>query len=138
LLFRSLPLHDALPISFILFIACINFMNLSTARSSDRAKEVGIRKVMGSLRSHLVRQFLVESLVLSLTAFLLAVGLAQLFLPVFNALSLKDISLPFDDWRLYVALVIGALVVGVLAGLYPSLRSEERRVGKGGGWGVWW
>lgn len=107
--------------AFILFIACINFMNLSTARSSDRAKEVGIRKVMGSLRSHLVRQFLVESLVLSLTAFLLAVGLAQLFLPVFNALSLKEISLPFDDWRLYVALVIGALVVGVLAGLYPSL-----------------
>ena len=65
---------------FILIVACINFMNLSTARSSNRAREVGIRKVMGSLRTHLVRQFLTESFVLSFVSFVIALGIAWLFL----------------------------------------------------------
>ena len=67
---------------FILIVACINFMNLATARSANRAREVGIRKVMGSLRTHIVRQFLTESFVLSFTAFVLAVGIAWLLFAV--------------------------------------------------------
>ena len=106
---------------FILAIACINFMNLSTARSSNRAKEVGVRKVMGSLRSHLVRQFLTESILLSLFSFLLSIGIAYLFLPAFNDLSQKTLSIPFGDTELLSASILsGTLVVGVLAGLYPS------------------
>jgi len=105
---------------FILFIACINFMNLSTARSANRAKEVGVRKVMGSLRSHLVRQFLTESFLLSVFSFALAIGIAYVLLPVFNTLSQKTLTIPFDDARFYGILILGALLVGVLAGLYPS------------------
>jgi putative ABC transport system permease protein len=75
---------------FILIIACINFMNLSTARSANRAKEVGIRKVMGSFRSHLMRQFLTESICLTFISILLALLFAYLLLPVFNQLSLSD------------------------------------------------
>lgn len=105
---------------FILVIACINFMNLSTARSADRAREVGIRKVMGSLRSHLVRQFLTESFVLSLAAFLLGLVLAYLFLPVFNSLAQKDLSLPFGDSTFYLVLLGAVVLVGVMAGLYPA------------------
>ncbi|MBL7858996.1 MAG: ABC transporter permease [Cyclobacteriaceae bacterium] len=106
---------------FILAIACINFMNLSTARSSNRAKEVGVRKVMGSLRSHLVRQFLMESILLSLLSFILGVAIAYLFIPVFNDLSLKHLSLPFNDPAFYLILLLATLCVGILAGLYPSL-----------------
>lgn len=105
---------------FTLLIACINFMNLSTARSSNRAKEVGVRKVMGSLRSHLVRQFLTESVLLSMFSFLLALGLAYLFLPVFNSLSQKSLFLPWGELSFYAILVGAALVVGMMAGLYPS------------------
>ncbi|MBA4054282.1 MAG: ABC transporter permease, partial [Marivirga sp.] len=81
---------------FILIVACINFMNLSTARSANRAREVGIRKVMGSLHTHLVRQFLTESFVVSFISFVLALGIIVLFLPVFNDLALKKLTLPFD------------------------------------------
>ena len=105
---------------FILIVACINFMNLSTARSANRAREVGIRKVMGSLRTHLVRQFLTESFVLSLVSFVLAIGIAWLCLPVFNDLALKKLSLPSDEPSFYMALVIALVIVGFLAGLYPS------------------
>ena len=105
---------------FILIVACINFMNLATARSANRAREVGIRKVMGSLRTHLVRQFLTESFVLSFTSFVLAVGLAWLFLPLFNDLAIKSLSLPFDELSFYATLIVAALVVGFLSGLYPS------------------
>lgn len=106
--------------AFILLIACINFMNLSTARSANRAKEVGIRKVMGSLRAHLMRQFLTESTLVTLFAFIFAVALAYLFLPFFNMLSQKQLQLPFNDPAFYVALAGAGLVVGLLAGLYPS------------------
>ncbi|WP_276371795.1 ABC transporter permease [Chryseolinea sp. H1M3-3] len=105
---------------FILIVACINFMNLSTARSANRAREVGIRKVMGSLRTHLVRQFLTESFVLSFVAFVLAVGIAWLSLPVFNDLALKQLSLPFSEPYFYLAMVIALVIVGFCAGLYPS------------------
>lgn len=106
--------------AFILLIACINFMNLSTARSANRAREVGVRKVMGSLRSHLMRQFLTESTLVTLAAFIFALGLANLFLPFFNDLSGKQLQLPLGDPAFYVALAGASVVVGLLAGLYPS------------------
>ena len=105
---------------FILVIACINFMNLSTARSANRAKEVGIRKVMGSYRSHLIRQFLMESILLSAISFLIAVPLVALLLPVFNDLSGRTLELPFSDFTFYAVLILGALGTGLLAGTYPS------------------
>jgi putative ABC transport system permease protein len=105
---------------FILLIASINFMNLSTARSANRAKEVGVRKVMGSMRSHLIRQFLMESILLSVFSFLLSIGIAYLALPFFNSISQLDLSLPVNDVRFYLILISAALLVGVLAGLYPS------------------
>lgn len=105
---------------FILIIACINFMNLSTARSANRAKEVGIRKVMGSYRSHLVRQFLSESILLSFLSFILAIGLAYTLLPLFNGLSGRELSIPFNRFSFYMILLAGAVVTGLLAGTYPS------------------
>ncbi len=105
---------------FILIIACINFMNLSTARSANRAKEVGVRKVMGSLRSHLVRQFLTESVLLSFVSFLLAIGFAYLLLPFFNELSRRELVIPFGNPLLYAMIVGGVLLIGFLAGVYPS------------------
>lgn len=105
---------------FILIIASINFMNLSTARSANRAKEVGVRKVMGSLRSHLMRQFLMESLLLSLFSFVLAIGLAYFLLPIFNNLAARQLSLPFNQPIFYLLILTGAIVVGFLAGIYPS------------------
>ncbi len=106
--------------SFILLLACINFINLSTARSAGRAKEVGLRKVVGSRRSGLVQQFLLESLVLSLFSFLLAIALAWILLPFFNRLAGTSIHFPWTEWWLAPGLVLAAVVVGVLAGLYPS------------------
>lgn len=105
---------------FILIIACINFMNLSTARSANRAKEVGIRKVMGSFRSHLMRQFLIESILLSVVSFVLATALAYLLLPVFNSLAGRELVVPLGDLRLYGVLLAGAVGIGILAGIYPS------------------
>lgn len=105
---------------FLLVIACINFMNLSTARSANRAKEVGIRKVLGSLRGHLVRQFLMESVMLSVPSFLLALALAYLALPWFNSLAQRSLSIPFDDPLFVVGVLVASLCVGMLAGVYPS------------------
>ena len=106
---------------FILLIACVNFMNLSTARSSNRAKEVGIRKVLGSLRGHLITQFIAESILISFISMLLALGLAWLMLPVFNQLSDKQmyIGLFSRSW-LAPSLLALVLVVGLLAGSYPA------------------
>jgi putative ABC transport system permease protein len=106
---------------FILLIACVNFMNLSTARSAGRAREVGVRKVLGSLRRQLVGQFLFESTVLSLLSMILAVGLAWLFLPVFNQLAAKDMTIGlFSRSWLAPVMVALVLVVGLLAGSYPA------------------
>lgn len=105
---------------FILGIACINFMNLSTARSGYRAKEVGVRKVMGSLRSYLVRQFLAESILVTMFAFAMAIVLTYLLLPPFNEFSLKQLQLPFTSPIFYTGILVAALIVGLLAGIYPS------------------
>ncbi|MFT3822705.1 MAG: ABC transporter permease [Chitinophagaceae bacterium] len=106
---------------FILLIACVNFMNLSTARSANRAKEVGIRKVAGSLRFQLITQFLTESVLLSFFSLLLAIGLALLLLPLLNQVSgkLMHASTLFSTWLLPCLLVL-VLVVGCIAGSYPA------------------
>ena len=108
--------------AFILLIACVNFMNLSTARSANRAKEVGIRKVLGSLRGNLISQFMIESVLVSFLAMLLALGLAYLLLPVFNQLSAKhmEIGLFSRPWLLPAMLLL-VFIVGLLAGSYPAL-----------------
>ena len=107
---------------FILVIACINFVNLTTARSSERAKEVGIRKVTGALKSQLTRQFIGDSLLLCFIAFLLSVGLAALLLPSFNHLAGKTISEGiFSNWKNVTILFIAAMAIGLLAGVYPAL-----------------
>ena len=106
---------------FILLIACINFMNLSTARSSNRAKEVGIRKVLGSLRGNLVRQFLTESILLSFISLALALMIVSLCLPYFNSLSGKDIQLhALSGPGTILGLTALAGIVGLLAGSYPA------------------
>src|SRR5690606_24555930 len=106
---------------FILGIACINFMNLSTARSANRAKEVGVRKALGSLRSHLVRQFLMESILLSFFAFLIAVMFTYTILPTFNTLAERTLTMPLSDPYFIITLMGAALIIGVIAGFYPSL-----------------
>jgi len=105
----------------ILLIACVNFMNLSTARSANRAKEVGIRKVAGSLRSHLITQFLTESVLISFFSLMLAILMALLLLPLFNQLAGKEMSVGtlFSTWLLPVMLAL-VLVVGCVAGSYPA------------------
>lgn len=105
---------------FILLIACINFINLSTARSANRAKEVGLRKVVGSQRGSLVRQFLTESLLFSCCSFILAIVLAWLLLPYFNRLAAKSLIFPWTTWWLFPIMLLAAIAIGVLAGLYPS------------------
>lgn len=106
---------------FMLLIACINFMNLSTAGASKRAREVGIRKVMGSLKQTLVSQFLLESILLTSLALLVAIGLIYLVLPSFNALSGKTLTLSVSQvpWLLGGLVLVG-LLVGILAGSYPA------------------
>jgi putative ABC transport system permease protein len=106
---------------FILVIASINYMNLSTARSAGRAKEVGIRKVLGSFRSQLVRQFLTESMVLSLVSLVAALGLLWMALPFFNGLTGKNLSMSdMVSPTMLVVLVLVALTVGILAGSYSA------------------
>jgi putative ABC transport system permease protein len=105
---------------FILLLACINFINLSTAKSANRAKEVGMRKVLGSVRSYLIRQFLTESLVYSMISFVIAILLVVLIMPSFNALAGKQLSIPWSEWWFFPVLTGAALVIGVLAGMYPA------------------
>jgi len=106
---------------FILLIACVNFMNLSTARSANRAKEVGVRKVLGSLRGHLISQFMMESVLISFISMLIALGLAWLLLPVFNGLAAKHMSIGlFSRPWLAPSILLLVLIVGILAGSYPA------------------
>ena len=106
---------------FILLIACVNFMNLSTARSANRAKEVGIRKVLGSMRGGLITQFLFESVLISLISLVLALGMAALLLPVFNQLSGKEMAIGVFVRPWMVPVTLGLVVmVGMLAGGYPA------------------
>jgi putative ABC transport system permease protein len=107
---------------FILLIACVNFMNLSTARSSNRAREVGVRKVLGSPRKYLIAQFLTESILVTLIGALIAVFAAWAFLPLFNQMSGKELTVtPQIFGWLVPALLIIIIVIGCLAGSYPAL-----------------
>ena len=107
---------------FILLIACINFVNLTTARATDRAKEVGIRKVVGAGKLQLTSQFLGESILISLIAFVFSIGLYSLILPLFNQLAGKTVSTGFFSQPTYViTLLVIALFIGLLAGIYPAL-----------------
>ena len=104
----------------VLLIACINFMNLSTARSEKRAKEVGVRKAVGSGRRQLISQFLGESLLLSGIAFVLALGIVFISLPYFNKLTDKDMSLQIASPLFWLAMLAFTVVTGLLAGSYPA------------------
>ncbi|MEP1095250.1 MAG: ABC transporter permease [Cyclobacteriaceae bacterium] len=109
-------------VGFILIISCINFINLATARSAERAKEVGVRKVLGSRRALLVKQFLTESNLISIIALLLSIGLTALVLSKFNALVGKELSLwVLTDPLVILGLLAGSLLIGSLAGLYPAV-----------------
>jgi putative ABC transport system permease protein len=111
----------ALVAFFILFIACVNFINLSTARSSERAKEVGIRKTFGSEKKSLIIQFMAESFLISLLAMVVAVGIYALLVPVFNDISGKEFSLmSLLNLNAIILLVIFTCVTGLLAGIYPA------------------
>lgn len=105
---------------FILIIACINFINLSTAKSANRAKEVGLRKVVGSQRGGLIQQFLIESLVISIISFVLGILIAAAILPLFNTLFAKSLTIPWSAWWLLPVMIGAAIIVGVFAGIYPS------------------
>lgn len=107
---------------FILFIASINYINLTTARGIHYGKEVGVRKVIGATKMHLVKRFFTESLVLCLTSFAIAINLVSLLLPRFNTFTQKDIQLNLGDSPLLIAFLLGLLVlVSLLAGGYPAL-----------------
>lgn len=106
--------------AFILLIACINFMNLSTARSEKRAKEVGIRKVMGARRGKLILQFMGESIMFSLAAFLTALLIVQLSLSAFNTLMNKELSINYTDASFWLFAISFILISGILAGSYPA------------------
>jgi len=128
---------------FILLIAVVNFINLSTARSTSRAHEVGVRKVLGSTQQHLVRQFLCESVLISLAAFVAGTLLAHFLMPMFNELSGKQLFIPFTNISFLLLLSGMAFLMGILAGLYPSfylsafepikvLKGKLNRVSSGG------
>ncbi len=106
---------------FILIIACINFINLSTAKSTKRANEIGVRKVLGSSRSQLIQQFLTESVFLSFIAVMLAAVIVEYTLPWFNELTGKQLSLDPGSILTVPALIVFTLLLGIAAGLYPAL-----------------
>ena len=107
---------------FVLILACINFMNLSTARSATRSKEVGMRKVVGANRSQLIRQFMGESILLALVALLFAIVLVELSLSAFNAFIQRELVLDYaGNWHVVLTLLSVALFAGLLSGIYPAL-----------------
>jgi putative ABC transport system permease protein len=107
---------------FVIAIACVNYINLSTAKASLRAKEIGVRKVTGALRGALIRQFLTESVLTVLLSFVLALALARLLLPTINLLIQKDLSLGVLTDPLWLGAILAAiLLIGLLSGIYPAL-----------------
>ncbi len=116
---RIVRLFGAIAV-FILLLACINFVNLFTAKSSNRAKEVGVRKAVGSHRGNLIHQFLTESILYSSISVLLGTFLAMGALPFFNQLSGKTLELPLSAWWLLPSLALLAILIGLFAGVYPA------------------
>ena len=106
---------------FILFIACINFMNLTTARSVKRAREIGVRKVVGALRSSLIAQFIGEAVMLAFISMMIALALVILILPAFNTLSQKQILFPLSDVSFWLRIVLITFITGLVSGSYPAL-----------------
>lgn len=107
---------------FIIFIACINYMNLSTARFTNRGKEIAIRKVSGATRISLTKQFLAEALLVTVFAVVLSIVLANILLPTFNAFTEKNLTINIHtDYRIWIGIVVVVSVVTLLAGLYPAL-----------------
>ena len=106
---------------FVLILACINFVNLSTARAEKRAKEVGIRKTIGSVRNQLVMQFFSESFLVVFLAFILAIGLTSMVLPGFNEIASKNMTMPLTNVWFWLAGVGFVMITGTLAGAYPAL-----------------
>jgi len=106
---------------FVLLLACINFMNLSTARSEKRAKEVGIRKAVGSVRSQLIGQFFSESLIVAAFAFVLSLLLTLLLLPLFNEIADKKLSIPWNKPLFWIWGLSFSMLTGLIAGSYPAL-----------------
>ncbi|MVM32567.1 FtsX-like permease family protein [Spirosoma sp. HMF4905] len=106
---------------FVLLLACINFMNLSTARSEKRAKEVGIRKAVGSLRGQLIRQFLSESILVAFVSCIVSIILVIVLLPLFNSLAAKNIQLPWSSPTFWLCTLGFTLITSLLAGSYPAL-----------------
>jgi putative ABC transport system permease protein len=104
----------------ILLIAGINFVNLSTARSANRAKEVGLRKTVGSLRSPIINQFLTESVLMVVISLIISTLLAWMALPQFNRIAGTAIEFPWNEWWLLPALIVCALLIGTIAGIYPA------------------
>lgn len=105
---------------FILVIACINFINLSTAKAANRAREVGVRKVIGARRSGLIHQFLAESILFSLLSFVLGLAIAWVTMPWFNLLAARHLSIPWTSVWLFPVLLAAGLGIGVAAGIYPA------------------
>ena len=105
---------------FIIIIACINFINLSTARSENRAKEVGIRKSVGSTRYHVATQFILESIFISFIAYIIAIFITQLVLPYYNTLVEKQLLIDFKSWYFWTFSIIIVFVTGVISGSYPA------------------
>jgi putative ABC transport system permease protein len=105
---------------FVFIIALVNFINLSTARSANRAVEVGVRKVLGSFHSQLISQFLIEAILMSFLAFIIGILLAYAFLPFFNELSGKNLNIPFYEFPFIITFISSILIIGLLAGLYPA------------------
>lgn len=106
---------------FVLLLACINFMNLSTARSEKRAREVGIRKAIGSLRGQLIGQFMSESVVMTLCSFVFSLLLLQLLLPFFNEIADKKMNFPWSNSSFWMAGIAFSLLTAIIAGSYPAL-----------------
>ena len=121
--------------AFVLLIACVNFMNLATARSERRAREVGVRKVVGAQRSLIIGQFLSEALVMTFFALMLGVLFAKLALPAFNRFFEKSLVFDFSNWQIWSAILVLGLITGLLAGSYPAFflsRFQPVKVLKGG------
>jgi putative ABC transport system permease protein len=115
---------------FVLLLACINFMNLSTARSEKRAREVGVRKVVGSLRGQLILQFFVESIAIAFIAFIFSLVLEWLALPWFNQIAGKQMSILWDSPLFWLGCIGFSLFVGLAAGSYPALYLSSFNPGK--------